>query len=86
MDSRLPKQITDWSETEKAFWILENGQPEFAWIFERNGDTVYRRPMAAPGTKIPPWINTEREEVTNKIVGKQFKQVYMDEMANEYYD
>ncbi len=40
-----------WTEAEKAFWILENGKPDFAWIFERNGDIVYRRPMAAPGTK-----------------------------------
>jgi len=82
------KHITEWTETEKAFWILENGEPKFAWIFERNGDIVYKRPMVEPGsgTKLPPWISAEREEVTNKIAGKQFKHVYMDEMTNEYYD
>ena len=68
-----------YTETDKAFWILENGDPEFAWIFERNGDTVYRRPMAAPGTVLPPWISTEREEVTNKIVGKDINTIVMDE-------
>lgn len=68
-----------YTETDKAFWILENGDPDFAWIFERNGDTVYRRPMAAPGTILPPWISTEREEVTNKIVGKDINTIVMDE-------
>ncbi len=69
-----------WTEAEKAFWILENGKPDFAWIFERNGDIVYRRPMAAPGTKLPPWISTEREEVTNKIVGKEIDTIIMDKI------
>jgi len=63
-----------WSDTEKAFWILENGNPDFAWIFERNGDTVYRRPMAEPGKKLPPWMNTEREEVTQKVIKDEIKQ------------
>lgn len=69
-----------WSETEKAFWILENGEADFAWIFERNGDTVYRRPFAAPGSKLPPWVSTEREEVTNMIVGKQADLIILDEI------
>jgi hypothetical protein len=69
-----------WSETEKAFWILENGEADFAWIFERNGDIVYRRPFAAPGSKLPPWVSKEREEVTNKIVGKQVDLIILDEM------
>jgi hypothetical protein len=69
-----------YNETEKALWILENGTPEYAWIFERNGDTVYRRPFAAPGSKLPPWISTEREEVTNKIVGKEIDSIIIDEL------
>lgn len=69
-----------WSETEKAFWILENGEADFAWIFERNGDTVYRRPFAAPGSKLPPWVSKEREEVTNMIVGKQADLIILDEI------
>ena len=72
--------MTEWSETEKAFWILEHGEPDYAWIFERNGDIVYRRPFAAPGSKLPPWVSTEREEVTNKIVGKQIDLIILDEI------
>lgn len=67
----MPDKV--WDETDKALWILENGKPEFAWIFERVGETVYKRPMAAPGTKLPPWIPTEREEITNKTV-KEFSE------------
>jgi hypothetical protein len=69
-----------WSETAKAFWILEHGGPKFAWIFERNGDIVYKRPMAEPGTNLPPWISSEREEVTNKIVGREVNMIILDEM------
>ena len=72
--------VTEWSETEKAFWILEHGEPRFAWIFERNGHTVYKRPFADPGSNLPPWINTEREEVTDKIVGKEADLIILDEM------
>lgn len=79
----MPKE---WSETEKAFWILEHGEPKYAWIFERNGETIYRRPLAEPGTTLPPWISTEREEVTNKIVGKTIDKLLMDEHYNERND
>jgi hypothetical protein len=68
------------TEAEKAFWILANGKPDYAWIFERNGDIVYRRPFAAPGSKLPPWISSEREEVTDKIVGKQADLIILDEI------
>jgi hypothetical protein len=69
-----------WTDADKAFWILEHGEPNFAWIFERNGDTVYRRPMASPDTVLPPWISTEREEVTNKIAGRTADLIIWDEM------
>lgn len=72
--------VIEWSETDKAFWILANGEPNFAWIFERNGETVYRRPFAAPGSKLPPWVSAQREEVTNKIVGKQIDLIILDEI------
>ena len=78
--------MREWTETEKAFWILEHGEPKYAWIFERNGDIVYRRPMAEPGAVLPPWVSKEREEVTNKIVGKAVDKVFLDEIKNEYYD
>lgn len=70
----------EWSKTEKAFWILANGEPRFAWIFERNGQTLYKRPMAEPGRNLPPWISVERKEVTNKIVGKEANLIILDEM------
>lgn len=54
----------EWSDIDKAQWILENGPvPDIAWIFERVGDKVYRRPMTAGINKIPPWIDTRRQEV-----------------------
>lgn len=68
-----------WTETDKALWILANGEPNYAWIFERNGDIVYRRPFAAPGSKLPPWLSAKREEVTNKIFGKQIHLSIIDE-------
>ena len=80
MDYIVSKHITEWTETEKAFWILENGEPRFAWIFERNGQTVYKRPMAEPGTNLPPWVRAEREEVTDKIIGKQAELIILDEI------
>jgi hypothetical protein len=80
MDYIVHKHITEWTETEKAFWILENGEPRFAWIFERNGQTVYKRPIADPSTKLPPWISPEREEVTNKIVGREVNMIILDDL------
>ena len=68
------------TETEKAFWILENGEPSYAWIFERNGNIVYKRPMAEPGTNLPPWVSAVREEVTDKIVGKQADLIILDDL------
>lgn len=58
---------SDWhshdAEVRKAEWILKNGQPKNAWIYERVDDTVYRRPIPADGHELPPWINKEREVV-----------------------
>lgn len=68
-----------WSESDKAFWILQNGAPKIAWIFERNGDMVYRRPMAEPGTALPPWINTERELISSMLTGTKVDKVIIDE-------
>lgn len=53
---------TEWSDTDKAQWILENGEPKIAWIFERNGELLYRRPMTTEND-LPPWISRERELV-----------------------
>lgn len=54
---------TEYTEIEKVQWILEHGHPKFVWIFERADDILYRRPMAQPGTELPPWMNTDREIV-----------------------
>ena len=61
--SNIPKEYT---EADKAQWILENGHPKFIWIFERVDEQIYRRPMAEPGTELPPWMPIEREAVNNK--------------------
>ena len=73
-----------WTETEKAFWILQNGEPKVAWVFERNGDKIYRRPFADPGSKLPPWISTERELVSNMLTGKTYNSIIFDEITNEH--
>jgi hypothetical protein len=54
-------QEDNWSDTDKAQWILENGKPDYVWIFERVNDIVYKRPAPAAGCSLPPWINRERE-------------------------
>lgn len=61
--SNIPREYT---EADKAQWILENGHPKFVWIFERVDDQVYRKPMAEPGTELPPWMPTEREPLNTK--------------------
>jgi len=58
---------TEYNEADKAQWILEHGQPRFVWIFERDDDKLYRRPMAHPGTELPPWMSNKKE-----LVGKEF--------------
>ena len=67
----------EWSETDKALWILENGPVDHAWIFERNGDIVYRRPIAGPSGKLAPWLPKEREEITNKTI-REFRNECID--------
>jgi hypothetical protein len=52
----------EWSDIDKAQWILENGEPKHAWIYERNGELLYRRPMATD-SELPPWVSRERELV-----------------------
>lgn len=52
---------TEWSDTDKAQWILENGTPEFVWIYERVDNIVYRRPSPPVDGQLPPWINKQRE-------------------------
>ncbi len=61
--SNIPRQYT---EADKAQWILENGHPKFVWIFERVDEVIYRRPMAEPGTELPPWMPAEREPLNTK--------------------
>lgn len=58
---------TEWDDTAKAQWILENGPvPEITWILERVGEQVYKRPGRF--CTLPPWINRERQPVLNYTV------------------
>ena len=55
--------MSEWTDADKAKWILEHGQPEYTWIYERVGEIVYRRPSPATGTELPPWMDrVGREE------------------------
>jgi len=54
--------MTEWSETDKALWILEHGEPDIKWIYERNGEKVYKRPIN--DFRLPPWVSREREFFT----------------------
>ena len=52
--------MNTWTDAEKAQWILENGEPEIAWIYERYGFIVYKRPITS-NNLFPPWISRERQ-------------------------
>ncbi len=54
---------TEYTEADKAQWILENGKPRFVWIYERVDDKIYRKPMSHPEASLPPWMSTQRELV-----------------------
>ncbi len=68
-----------WTETEKAFWILENGPPDHVYIFERNGDMIYQRAALGPSGKIAPWISKERVLVSSMLTGKKYNTAVLDE-------
>ena len=58
--------MIEWIDTDKAAWILENGQPDIKWVYERVDEQVYRRPfMGDPDSNVPPWIDTKREKYYN---------------------
>ena len=75
-------QTVEWTDADKALWILENGEPKYAEIFERVDDKVYSRPSNAPGDNIPPWISRERKlsYVTKK---KSFMEAH-NEFQNQF--
>lgn len=55
--------MTEWTDSEKAQWILENGSPDIKWVYERVEDVVFRRPfLNDPESNIPPWIPHKREK------------------------
>lgn len=55
--------MTEWTDIDKAQWILENGNPEIKWVYERVDDVVFRRPfLGDPSDNIPPWIPEKREK------------------------
>jgi hypothetical protein len=55
--------MTEWTDTKKAQWILENGSPDIKWVYERVNDVVFRRPfLGDPDSNVPPWIPSKREK------------------------
>lgn len=49
-----------WTDTDKALWILEHGEPQVRWITERVHDRLYRRPVSQDQAPFPPWIDRAR--------------------------
>ena len=56
-----------WTKAEKAQWILEHGEPNFVWIYERAGTEIYRRPSRDMGVNLPPWISTNRQKIESCV-------------------
>lgn len=64
--------MKEWSDIDKAQWILENGTPDYIWIFERNGEQVYRRRSPANGKELPPWFkDLPREPILKHTSDKE---------------
>lgn len=71
-----------WDDTEKAWWVLQNGTPSIVWIYELVRDKIYSRPSKHMSKNLPPWIDKERVEIDSKIEGKKFTQIIIDEFEN----
>jgi hypothetical protein len=56
--------MSEWSDVEKAEWILKNGHVQTKQIFERVDNKVYARPVMENGAKLPPWISAERKLIS----------------------
>ncbi len=56
--------MSEWSDVEKAEWILKNGHVQTKQIFERVDNKVYARPVMVNGAKLPPWISAERKLIS----------------------
>lgn len=63
--------MDEYTDFDKAQWILENGNPKITWIYERANDVVYRRPITDPSVPFPPWINKERTPIQTLNTGAQ---------------
>lgn len=53
---------TQWSDTDKALWILENGhyKPSYEYFFVESTDCYYR----VPQRPLPPWIKEWPEQLS----------------------
>ena len=72
LDKQKRQENKEWTDAEKALWVLEHGPVEYVWIYERVDNTVYRRPvMSDKSDAFPPWINKEREEILHMDKSKQ---------------
>jgi hypothetical protein len=57
----MTEDTDSWSEADKIEWVLANGKPRIAWVYERIDQKVYRRPSRDVSQNIPPWFSEERE-------------------------
>ena len=56
--------MSEWSDVDKAEWILKNGHVQTKNIFERVDNKVYARPIMENGAKLHPWISPERKVIS----------------------
>jgi hypothetical protein len=52
----------EWTEVDKAIWILTYGHPSFYWVVEAEGEKIVKRPA---GERVPPWMKHRKIEITN---------------------
>jgi hypothetical protein len=51
-----------YSDIDKAQWILEHGHPDIIYTYERVSNTIYKR-VSLGSKNIPPWININERTV-----------------------
>lgn len=75
-------KVVEWTDADKALWILQHGPPKYAEIFERVDDHVYTRPSNSPGDNVPPWVPKDR--VLKYVTDKKSYMEAHNEFQNKY--
>ena len=69
--------MKEWTDEEKAAWILEHGEPDYAWLRKLKPDGSGDRIPIPLTVDVPPWIpsripmtNEELETLKNEVIGE----------------